>query len=161
MKYCHLCIIIFGFTTSLYAADNDKSQLEALHNLGTAKTKNTGRIFPNPGESVASLLLGAAKKEEGLSANKQAGFYCRERFYAFYVAFEFINGFKYHVADYYDGTRVVTCLNGPCNGLQTIYLRGFWVAESGDVTWHRRYFVHWHISGRITSYDYKQVIELY
>lgn len=150
MKFCRILLFCLVFLGNLNANQSDEVQLKTLSVLGSVVNSDCKNFEGESFETVAGLLL-----------DKQASFYCSQRFYAFCVGFEYINGFRYHVADYYDGTRVVTCLNGPSMGLQTVYLRGFWVGDSWDVNWRKRSFVHWHVSGRITSYDYKQVIELY
>lgn len=72
-----------------------------------------------------------------------------------------IDGYSFHIADYYDGTRVVTCLDGELVGLQGIAVNGIKTAESRNVTWYNNYFVHRYPTGKINSYSNKQIIELY
>ena len=62
----------------------------------------------------------------------------------FAVSVQYLSGYLFHVADYFDGTRVVTCLDGPLVGLQGISINGVQIAESYDVTWLSNYFVHYY-----------------
>lgn len=66
-----------------------------------------------------------------------------------------------HIADYSDGTRIVTALDGPLEGLQVIGFNGKPMAESRNVQWHKGYFIHFYPGGKVTSYPNKQISELY
>lgn len=72
-----------------------------------------------------------------------------------------INGVKYHIADYSDTTRVVTALDGDLRGYQGVSVGGVKTAESIKVNWFNDHFTHTYVSGKITSYDNRQVIEHY
>lgn len=71
------------------------------------------------------------------------------------------NGYKFHIADYYNGTRIVTCLNGSMKGLQGVSSYGNKVAESSNVEWHSSYFIHYYPDGRVESYPNKQYMKVY
>lgn len=73
-----------------------------------------------------------------------------------YVRIEYLNGYKFHVADYAGGNRVVTCLDGEMKGCQAIGYNGVIFAKSDVVEWHKKYFVHHYIDGQIISYPTKQ-----
>jgi hypothetical protein len=71
-------------------------------------------------------------------------------------------GYSFHVADYPDGTRVVTCLDGSGKGYQGIAVNGVAIDESNDVKWYSKYhFIHKYPSGQIKSYKNKQIMEIY
>jgi hypothetical protein len=70
------------------------------------------------------------------------------------------NGYNFHIADYNDGTRIITCLDGPMRGYQGIVFNGYQVAESFDVKWHSNYFVHQYPAGQVTSYSNRQIAKL-
>jgi hypothetical protein len=77
------------------------------------------------------------------------------------VAVAKLNGITIHIADYPDGTRVLTCLEGSLKGLQEGYFNGVLVLSSRNVKWHSKYFVHTYPNGKITSYPKKQIAEIY
>jgi hypothetical protein len=71
-------------------------------------------------------------------------------------------GYLFHVADYPDGTRVVTCLDGSGKGYQGMSVNGVAGGGSNDVKWHSKYhFVHKYPCGQVKSYENKQIIEIY
>lgn len=72
-----------------------------------------------------------------------------------------LNGLKYHVADYPDGTRVITCLDGSLKGLQEVYFEGSRILMSIDVEWHSKYFEHKYPNGKVKSYPNKQIADIY
>jgi hypothetical protein len=72
-----------------------------------------------------------------------------------------LNGYNLHVADYYDGTRVITVLNGDLIGYQEVSVNGIPMNTSTDIKWHKRYFVHYYSSGKISTYEHKQILEVY
>ena len=67
---------------------------------------------------------------------------------------------NFHIADYADGIRVVTCLDGNEKGLQGIGFNGVIQGESRDVKWKKGYFIHNYVGGRVISYPNKQIAEL-
>lgn len=77
------------------------------------------------------------------------------------VRIQTANGYNFHVADYSDGTRVVTCLDGEMRGLQGVAINGVVTSESYNVTWYSNYFTHRHTGGTVTSWVNRQVIQLY
>ena len=76
------------------------------------------------------------------------------------VSIQVLDGFYFHVADYYDGTRVVTCLDGGLRGYQGIAFNGKQIAECNNVKWFKKHFEHQYPNGKIYSYPNKQVIKL-
>lgn len=80
---------------------------------------------------------------------------------AYSVSIQDSQGYLFHVADYYDGTRVVTCLNGPLLGLQGVSFKGVKIVESTDVIWFSDYFVHYYPTIIVNSYANQQIIKLY
>jgi hypothetical protein len=81
-------------------------------------------------------------------------------FETYAVSLVMINGYTFHVADYTDGTRIVTALDGETRGLQAIGFNGIINGYSTIVEWHSNHFVHRYTDGKITSYSNKQVVEL-
>ncbi len=84
-----------------------------------------------------------------------------QTFVAYVVEVCFSGGFSFHVADYSDGTRIVTCLDGPMLGHQGIAFNGVQIGGSTKVTWFANYFVHSYPTGKVVSYENKQIIEIY
>jgi hypothetical protein len=82
--------------------------------------------------------------------------YTGQKFDASYVRIETNNGYKFHVADYSGGNRIVTCLNGEMMGYQGIAYNGVQFAESTIVEWHSKHFVHYYTDGEVISYPAKQ-----
>ncbi|NGX61529.1 MAG: hypothetical protein K940chlam9_01015 [Chlamydiae bacterium] len=70
-------------------------------------------------------------------------------------------GYTFHIADYVDGTRIGTCLDGGDRGLQAVAYRGVTQAESRNVQWNNGYFVHVYPAGKVTTFSNKQIAELY
>lgn len=85
----------------------------------------------------------------------------KKEFETYAVSILYNNGCKVHVADYYDGTKVLTFLDGELKGLQGVGVNGVQTAESNAVEWHSKYFVHYYTNGKIYTYSNKQVLELY
>jgi hypothetical protein len=84
------------------------------------------------------------------------------RFYETYrVSVINYGGFNFHVADYNDGARIVTCLDGGMRGYQAIAYNGSQVASSYDVQWYSNYFVHRYPDGKVYSYSNRQIAEVY
>ncbi|HSX03617.1 MAG TPA: hypothetical protein VLG76_02685 [Rhabdochlamydiaceae bacterium] len=84
-----------------------------------------------------------------------------QRYETYSVFQTVINGFTFHVADYIDGTRVVTCLDGPDRGLQIVGVPGLIQTYSNVVQWNIDHFIHYYEHGRIISYVNRQIAELY
>lgn len=51
-----------------------------------------------------------------------------------------IDGYKIHVADYPDGTRVATCLDGRDKGYQAIGFNGAIIIESKKAEWQEIFY---------------------
>jgi len=84
-----------------------------------------------------------------------------QRFETRFVQQVFYGGFYFHIADYIDGTRVITCLDGPDKGLQAVTYNGIYQTETRAVQWNKDHFVHFYQHGRIISYPTLQISELY
>lgn len=79
------------------------------------------------------------------------------------VSITSLNGFTYHVADYYGAyghSRIVTCLDGSMRGHQSVADNGVIGIESNDVEWHQGYFVHRYPKAKVYSYPNKQMFEI-
>lgn len=79
--------------------------------------------------------------------------------YAIFIRYD--QGYSFHVADYYDGTRVVTSLDGPLQGHQLVGVNGIITADSSNIKCYSNYCVHYYVGGKITTYPNRQVIEIY
>ena len=77
-----------------------------------------------------------------------------------FVSVIVLDGYKIHVADYYDGTRVVSFLDGDMKGYQAGSVNGVFTGDSRNVEWHKNYFVHRYPRCKITSYPNKQIFEI-
>lgn len=84
--------------------------------------------------------------------------------YANVVSISVINGYTFHVADYYGPyghSRAVTCLDGAMKGYQGVADNGIQTAESWAVEWHKNYFVHYYPKAKVISYPNTQFFEFY
>ena len=81
-------------------------------------------------------------------------------FESYSVEIKTLGGFSFHIADYPDGARVVTCLDGKMKGYQALYVNGIQIMDSWDVTWYSNYFIHKYVGGCVYSCAYKQVIQV-
>lgn len=109
-------------------------------------------------EAVASLLQKGEGKKETQDQNLGQASIRIETFYVKEVA---LGGYHFHVADYPDGTRIVTALDGASRGLQGIAFRGILQTESRNVQWQRNSFTHFYPGGRVVSYPNRQITEIY
>lgn len=96
-----------------------------------------------------------------MQGNRHAALQSSLYFETYAVLTLIIDGYSFHIADYYDGTRVVTCLNGPLMGLQTVSFNGTKLVESTNVHWYADYCIHYYQTGKIYSYNNRQIIEVY
>lgn len=79
------------------------------------------------------------------------------------VSITVINGFTFHVADYYGdwgNSRVVTALDGELRGRQEIADNGIIMAASTNVIWHKDFFEHTYPAGKVYTYQNKQVLKI-
>ncbi len=113
------------------------------------------------GELANSLAGIKTLSNEILTINAGRHHVKKQRFHAYAVSHTVINGHNFHVADYQDGTRVVTCLSGEMRGLQGVGVNGILTQENPNAEWHKNHFVHYYTHGRILSYPTKQIFELY
>lgn len=77
------------------------------------------------------------------------------------VSIVILGGYKFHVADYLDGSRVVTALDGKMKGYQAVGMNGIQQGYSENVEWRGTSFIHYYPYGRIISYPDRQIVELY
>lgn len=151
-------------TINGYTQDQDEGskQLEVVRTICTAsKIEN---IDPKPAEYTKGHLLSLSidelsetslKLDLGLKVNQI------QRFETYAIAINKVDGYIFHVADYYDGTYIVTCLDGPLLGYQVISVNGMVTADSSTVVWYKNYFVHRYATGNVLTYKRKQIIELF
>lgn len=73
-----------------------------------------------------------------------------------------INGYNFHVADYYGvygNSRIITCLDGPLVGYQAIADNGVIVVETTSVIYYGDRSVHFYPSAKVTTSPYVQYIQ--
>lgn len=134
------------FTFSAYANMSDIEQLikiKAVH------------FSPEPTAEDEKVAVQLSKRIQDVSYHRSI------KAEAYLVSISTINGSSYHVADYFNGTRVVTCLNGYYMGLQAIGVNGIIIADSVAVEWHKNYFLHYYPEGQVISYPTKQFLKIY
>lgn len=148
-----LILWILSLSCHIYGQNTEFKQLAKIQNktamvgLKSAKGNTLGKYLGvlNDTNKLLSYNCKASKYQKFESHNVQQVLY--------------YDG-SYHIADYVDGTRVVTCLDGDHKGLQGISFNGVIKAESRDVKWKKGYFIHTYPGGTITSYPNKQISEL-
>ena len=160
------CLFLIG-ANSIYAACNDFSNCSYERwdkNTGTLKHFDKsgnliGRTKGNPQQQIAQDLLA---ESNGMACNAaKAPGYSGKSFTTHNVRYENLDGYTFHIADYPDGSRAVTALNGEMRGYQGIALNGRQIAESWNMEVHNGYFIHYYDVAKITSYDTKQVCKYY
>jgi hypothetical protein len=75
------------------------------------------------------------------------------------VSFQYFEGHKFHVADYPDGSRVITIMDGNEKGFQAITFNGEIIICSDNVQWHKKYFVNFYPAGAIYTHPNMQICE--
>jgi len=180
MRYLLIALLCLTslFVCHGYAQQEEITQLLSVQNISISEVPNisTPDNFLNErnmDEGLSFQLLTKEKEEHQnsrendtsprVNAKKMAS-KKTQKFYANVVAINVLNGYTFHVADYYGpygNSRIVTCLNGEMRGLQGIADNGVITIESTDVTWHKDYFVHRYPYGKVTSYPNSQVLEIY
>lgn len=166
-----LCLIAFN----AHAQQNEFEQLLSVQNISVSEIPDICSIgaFSNGNCIDEGLSFQLAKRgSQNLSEDTTTPFQVNEqtrapkkiqKHHANSVSINVLNGFTFHVADYYGyyGTsRVVTCLDGEMKGNQAIGDNGIVQAESNDVTWHKGYFVHRYPYGKVTSFPNSQTLEI-
>lgn len=146
---------------NLYSQNQEMQQLLSMQSVPVSEVPDICSMTscePFQKESVdgLSLLHSTDKSEASLSIERASYLYD-----AYYVGINIVGGYTFHVADYLDGTRVVTCLDGSMRGCQGVAKYGVQIAASDVVVWHSNYFVHYYQDGEITSFPSAQVIEIY
>lgn len=157
-----LCLITFDG----YAQSDEIEQLISIQNIHVSEMHNI--CFPDiclPSHlkieslsyqlSIANETTTKFQEKKIMASNKSL------KFEAYSVAINTLNGFIFHVADYYDGTRVVTALDGNLRGYQVIAVNGVMVASSTGVEWNSDNFVHYYQNGKVISHFNRQTLELY
>lgn len=84
-----------------------------------------------------------------------------QRFETYEARQTIFGGFKFHIAEYADGTKIITCLDGTEKGLQSISCNGMTQTESRAVQWNKDTFIHFYEHGRVISYPRRQIVEFY
>lgn len=109
------------------------------------------------GDTVEDILSQSLKNEVARKTENLKS----ATFQTYNVQIVYYGGFNFHVADYIDGTRIVTCLDGTEKGLQSIAHNGTTQMQSRNVQWHNGYFIHFYPGGKVTSFPNNQVAEIY
>jgi hypothetical protein len=157
MKILSSLFLMLAFSLCAGEQEKEFAQLLSIKNINPSEMQDL--CSGKQKEKVAAASEKTSPKAiamESTDAAKDSLF-----FDTYFISYQVINGYTFHVADYLDGTRIVTCLDGYLRGLQGVSVNGIQVSESTDVIWYGNYFVHWYITGKVYSYTYKQVIELY
>lgn len=151
-----LVLLLCLATFNLGAQENEFNQILSVKNIQI--TEPIDFTSGNPVIKSTPLLEddALAIKLDESSVVKKSVFY-----EAYAVWIQNLNGYNFHIADYWDGTRVVTCLDGGMVGLQAISVNGIKMVESTNVKWYNNRFVHRYPAGKVTSYSYKQTSEVY
>lgn len=144
-----LLLCVFCLFTAGLCADQEQefTQLLSAKNIYDLSTID----FSVP-ESIDDQIVDS--QIEGLTAKDLV-------FQTYNVYINTSSGYKFHIADYYDGSRVVTCLNGPLVGKQAVGAGGVILIESTTVQWYSDGFTHWYPTGVIYTFIEKQVMKVY
>ncbi|MDB2613682.1 hypothetical protein N9Y92_00810, partial [Chlamydiales bacterium] len=145
-----LCVI-----SNINAQELEIKQLSVVQNLSALE-----------GEEVGDSSICVEMLEEGSpsiqSHNRSTKFMSLStKVETTYVQVVRSNGYTFHVADYYDGTRVISCLDGSLKGLQEMYFNGVLQAWTNAVLWSNGYFIHYYQHGEVISYPNKQIVKIY
>lgn len=156
-----LIALLFCLVTSIsYAQDEELKQLEILQSI----CQSSGNKDTDTNLNELSNLSVSDALPMSIALNLNQNFDLKARgvqiFETYAVRIDFFDGYRFHVADYYDGTCVVTCLDGPLVGYQVIQVHGVITADSSNVVWRKNHFVHRYPNGKIYTYERMQLIEL-
>jgi hypothetical protein len=154
-----LCVLSLSSTVQ----GVDTEQLNLLNNItsGIAETDiqggcdKCGDLCIQLSVPNHNVLAKAPKKALAVQAVK---------IHANSVSITVLNGYTFHVADYYGpygNSRIVTCLDGDMQGHQGIADNGILRIESTNFEWYKDYFVHYYPAGKVVSYANKQTAEFY
>lgn len=136
--------LLIGLFATAFAADQESEFKQLLLQKNEKATEETKKP------------LGSQLEEKSVSKNLKALIV-----ETYFVSHVHLGGYEFHVADYKDGTKIVTCLDGSMRGLQGISYRGLLRIESRNVRWCGDYFVHFYPGGTVTSFSDRQISELY
>ncbi len=145
---------------SLFLIGTVQAQEEEFRQLLSMQNKSAMEKFEESENDTPEEALGPLL-HFGIGGKRSPSLKCPLRRKTHAIRIVIHGGYNFHVADYPDGTCVVSCLDGPEKGLQGIAFRGDMIAETRNVEWHECYFVHFYPAGKITSYQHKQVAEVY
>lgn len=138
---------------NLHSQERELAELISIQNKSAVQRLETQETTTAVNESAGLMLQQEAR----------AGVQCQRvkaSMTTYIVQQVYYGGYNFHIADYPDGTRVVTCLDGDMKGVQGIAENGMQMGGSSNVQWHKGYFVHFYPAGTITSYPNMQVADL-
>lgn len=153
-----ISILLFCLSTTFgFAQEEEQKQLKIVESIcaaSHAESSSKKKISDLSGDELTPMSLTLdAQQNFGLKAKAL-------RFETYAVRIDFFDGYRFHVADYYDGTCIVTCLDGPLVGYQVISVNGTVTADSSNVIWRKDHFVHRYLNGKVLTYERMQAIEL-
>lgn len=157
-----MCLCLLPFTG--FTQEAQFHQLLEIQNLNVDDSNQIQRLFSESREQDFCATLAQIHSHEfpisqQLNLNETlAKSFCAETYDVRIVLYQ---GYTFHVANHFDGSRVVTCLDGSLRGLQGIARNGVVKAESSNVVWLTNSFVHYYPGGQIRSYAARQVAEIY
>jgi hypothetical protein len=138
--------------------ENDFKRMLMIKNIPASEITDFCLDSPIKGSETTEIsdTSPISLSSEQSSAVEKSLFYT-----AYSVSIQNLHGHLYHVADYYDGTKVITCLTGEHKGLQGVAVNGKTIVTTVNVIWFNNYFVHYYPTGKISSDANQQVIEVY
>ncbi len=157
--------------TNGYAQEEELKQLEIVQSICASAVSNPADSRQTNLNHLPNLSMGEASPmalalnlnlDLALDLNLNLDLKAKrvQKFETYAVRIDFFDGYRFHVANYYDGTCIVTCLDGPLLGYQVISVHGVVTAESSNVIWRKDHFVHRYKNGKVFTYERMQVIEL-
>ena len=155
MKYLTVILCLIAF--NLCAQEPQFEQILAIKNLSEMPKNCSDFSWAQEDFSLEETRVSTFSLE--LTAQKPKNISLR--YETQLVSILNYDGFNFHVADYFDGTRIVTCLDGDLKGLQGIAVNGVKVVECNNVEWYKTHFLHHYPTGVIYSYASKQIVEVF
>jgi hypothetical protein len=146
-----LTFLLCLYTFSAFAQEAELKQILSLQDVSA---------FGMSGLTLDELYL---HDEASLPENMvwhQSKVSASRRIEAYAVATIVNQAFTYHIADYYNGIQIITCLDGELKGLQVIAVDGYIKKNSDNVDWFDDYFIHYYTDGTVYSYPNKQIMEI-
>jgi hypothetical protein len=154
-----LLLVLSSFTGIICGQEQELMKLVSIQTVNVNDMMNIALESASNEESESDNLILAKRIDQQSSESElvKKSIY----FNAASVNIQKMNGYHFHVADYTDGTRIVTSLDGEIKGMQVVGYNGKLVVSSSNVEWQNNNFTHYYPAGKVISYPNQQILIVY